>query len=135
MGGKARVRELVKELGVTSKEILARLAADGEFVTSASSTIKAPVAARLRAAYGYTRPGPKSVAVEARRRAAGTTPTQPKAAADKRARRAPLPPPRPSTSAGVFDLPPLRRIPTRRLTSYLGNVKPGTGLRSQGCAK
>lgn len=51
MAGKARVHELAKELGVTSKEILARLAADGERIKSASSTIEAPVARRLRASY------------------------------------------------------------------------------------
>ena len=45
MAGKARVHELAKELGVTSKEVLARLSEQGEFVKSASSTVEAPVAA------------------------------------------------------------------------------------------
>ena len=31
MGGKARVHELAKELGVTAKEVLARLSEQGEF--------------------------------------------------------------------------------------------------------
>ena len=48
MAGKARVHELAKELGVTSKEVLARLSEQGEFVKSASSTVEAPVARRLR---------------------------------------------------------------------------------------
>ncbi|BEK86594.1 translation initiation factor IF-2 [Nocardia seriolae] len=48
MAGKARVHELAKELGVTSKELLARLKEQGEFVKSASSTVEAPVARRLR---------------------------------------------------------------------------------------
>ncbi|REZ34545.1 hypothetical protein DSL40_11135, partial [Mycobacterium tuberculosis] len=39
--GKARVHELAKELGVTSKEVLARLSEQGEFVKSASSTVEA----------------------------------------------------------------------------------------------
>ncbi|NKY20983.1 translation initiation factor IF-2 N-terminal domain-containing protein, partial [Tsukamurella spumae] len=52
MAGKARVHELAKELGVTSKEVLARLSEQGEFVKSASSTVEAPVARRLREAYG-----------------------------------------------------------------------------------
>ncbi|MFY9334454.1 MAG: translation initiation factor IF-2 N-terminal domain-containing protein, partial [Mycobacterium sp.] len=52
MAGKARVHELAKELGVTSKEVLARLSEQGEFVKSASSTVEAPVARRLRAAFG-----------------------------------------------------------------------------------
>ncbi|WP_131808935.1 translation initiation factor IF-2 N-terminal domain-containing protein, partial [Mycolicibacter sinensis] len=49
---KARVHELAKELGVTSKEVLARLSEQGEFVKSASSTVEAPVARRLRESFG-----------------------------------------------------------------------------------
>ena len=49
---KARVHELAKELGVTSKDVLARLSEQGEFVKSASSTVEAPVARRLRESYG-----------------------------------------------------------------------------------
>ena len=51
MAGKARVHELAKELGVTSKEVLARLSEQGEFVKSASSTVEAPVARRLRESF------------------------------------------------------------------------------------
>ncbi len=54
MAGKARVHELAKELGVTSKEVLAKLKEQGEFVKSASSTVEAPVARRLRDAYPKT---------------------------------------------------------------------------------
>src|SRR5438105_12055766 len=49
--GKARVHELAKELGITSKEVLAKLKEQGEFVKSASSTVEAPVARRLRDAF------------------------------------------------------------------------------------
>ncbi|MFZ3395161.1 translation initiation factor IF-2 [Rhodococcus sp. 7Tela_A2] len=52
MAGKARVHELAKELGVTSKELLARLKEQGEFVKSASSTVEPPVARRLRESFG-----------------------------------------------------------------------------------
>ncbi|MEI7915362.1 MAG: translation initiation factor IF-2 N-terminal domain-containing protein, partial [Mycobacteriaceae bacterium] len=52
MAGKARVHELAKELGVTSKEVLARLSEQGEFVKSASSTVEAPVARRLLESFG-----------------------------------------------------------------------------------
>jgi translation initiation factor IF-2 len=52
VAGKARVHELAKELGVTSKEVLARLSQQGEFVKSASSTVEAPVARRLRESFG-----------------------------------------------------------------------------------
>ncbi|BBY79075.1 hypothetical protein MPUL_02330 [Mycolicibacterium pulveris] len=43
---------MAKELGVTSKEVLARLSEQGEFVKSASSTVEAPVARRLRESFG-----------------------------------------------------------------------------------
>lgn len=55
MAGKTRVHELAKELHVTSKEILARLTEQGEFVKSASSTITAPVARRVRESYSNDR--------------------------------------------------------------------------------
>ncbi|MGA9489062.1 MAG: translation initiation factor IF-2 N-terminal domain-containing protein, partial [Mycobacterium sp.] len=59
MAGKARVHELAKELGVTSKEVLARLGEQGEFVKSASSTVEAPVARRLRESFGGGKPAPE----------------------------------------------------------------------------
>jgi translation initiation factor IF-2 len=51
VAGKARVHELAKELGVTSKDVLAKLNELGEFVKSASSTVEAPVARRLRESF------------------------------------------------------------------------------------
>ncbi|MFE7801896.1 translation initiation factor IF-2 [Nocardia sp. NPDC057440] len=86
MAGKARVHELAKELGVTSKELLAKLKEQGEFVKSASSTVEAPVARRLResvaaksapangAAKSEARPGSASTA----RPAAKPTPGGPR---------------------------------------------------------
>ncbi|CAM4267343.1 infB [Mycobacterium basiliense] len=62
MAGKARVHELAKELGVTSKEVLARLSEQGEFVKSASSTVEAPVARRLRESFGGNKPGANKAA-------------------------------------------------------------------------
>ena len=62
MAGKARVHELAKELGVTSKEVLARLSEQGEFVKSASSTVEAPVARRLRESFGGGKPAPEKTA-------------------------------------------------------------------------
>jgi translation initiation factor IF-2 len=56
VAGKARVHELAKELGVTSKQVLARLGEQGEFVKSASSTVEAPVARRLRESFGGAKP-------------------------------------------------------------------------------
>ncbi|MGV0730481.1 translation initiation factor IF-2 N-terminal domain-containing protein, partial [Mycolicibacter sinensis] len=57
---KARVHELAKQLGVTSKEVLARLSEQGEFVKSASSTVEAPVARRLRESFGGGKAAAKS---------------------------------------------------------------------------
>ncbi|HTK65212.1 MAG TPA: translation initiation factor IF-2 [Pseudonocardia sp.] len=48
MAGKARVHELAKELGVTSKQVLSKLQDMGEYVKSPSSTVEAPVARKLR---------------------------------------------------------------------------------------
>jgi translation initiation factor IF-2 len=44
---KARVHELAKEFGVTSKDVLAALSELGEYVKSPSSTVEAPVVRRL----------------------------------------------------------------------------------------
>ncbi|MFC4696217.1 translation initiation factor IF-2 N-terminal domain-containing protein, partial [Geodermatophilus arenarius] len=57
MPGKARVHELAKEFGVDSKTVLAKLKEQGEFVKSASSTVEAPVARRLREALGASTGG------------------------------------------------------------------------------
>ncbi|MBP2338428.1 translation initiation factor IF-2 [Saccharothrix coeruleofusca] len=54
------MHELAKELGVTSKELLSKLADQGEYVKSASSTVEAPVARRLRDAYAKSEAKPKS---------------------------------------------------------------------------
>ena len=51
MPGKARVHELAKELGLESKNLLSWLKENGEFVKSASSTIEAPVARKVREAF------------------------------------------------------------------------------------
>src|SRR5512138_3496551 len=51
VAGKPRVHELAKELGVESKTVLAKLQELGEYVKSASSTVEAPVARRLRATF------------------------------------------------------------------------------------
>ena len=51
MPGKLRVHELAKRLGVTSKELLATLKEEGEFVKTASSTIEPPVVKKMTALY------------------------------------------------------------------------------------
>ncbi len=49
---KARVYELAKEFGVSSKQVLAKLKGMGEFVKSASSTVEPPVVRRLHQEFG-----------------------------------------------------------------------------------
>ena len=51
MAGKARVSAIAKELGQSSKDVIAKLQELGEFVKSPSSTIEAPVVRKLRAAF------------------------------------------------------------------------------------
>ena len=52
MPGKLRVHELAKQLDVTSKELLATLKEQGEFVKSASSTVEPPVVKKMKNHYG-----------------------------------------------------------------------------------
>ncbi|BCJ31024.1 translation initiation factor IF-2 [Actinocatenispora sera] len=109
MAGKARVHELAKEFGTDSKSVLAKLKDMGEFVKSASSTVEAPVARRLRdvlaaeqqkAAGGGDQPAkPAAKKAAPAKKAATTTAKAPEApAADKPAAKPsalPKPGPRP----------------------------------------
>jgi translation initiation factor IF-2 len=51
VAGKARVHELAKELGISSKDVVAKLAELGEYVKGPSSTVEAPVVRRLHEAF------------------------------------------------------------------------------------
>ena len=53
---KVRVSTLAKELGIPSKEAVAWLNANGEYVKSAASTIEAPVERKLREAFPAAKP-------------------------------------------------------------------------------
>ncbi|MHA7270010.1 translation initiation factor IF-2 [Arthrobacter sp. HLT1-20] len=82
---KARVHELAKELGITSKEAVSKLQELGEFVRSASSTIEAPVVKKLRDAFPLAAKAPEANSVAAAPAApaapAATAPAAPAAAA------------------------------------------------------
>ncbi|NEK57569.1 translation initiation factor IF-2 [Geodermatophilus sabuli] len=96
MPGKARVHELAKEFGVDSKTVLAKLKEQGEFVKSASSTVEAPVARRLREALGAVgngapAPAARPSAPAARPSAPAPAPQAPAAAAPSPAPSAPAP--------------------------------------------
>jgi translation initiation factor IF-2 len=110
VAGKARVHELAKELGVESKTVLAKLQELGEYVKSASSTVEAPVARRLRATFesGGAAPAPSA-----------SMPAAPAAPAPVSARPAPsgpaakpAPPRRPTP--GSSDKPEKSEKPDRR---------------------
>ncbi|AZI58089.1 translation initiation factor IF-2 [Nakamurella antarctica] len=88
MVGKARVHELAKELGTTSKEILTKLSELGEFVKSASSTVEAPVVRKLRDAFPVAETAPAKSAAPAATTAAAapaSVATQPTAEPTKSA--------------------------------------------------
>ncbi|WP_136609888.1 translation initiation factor IF-2 [Sinomonas albida] len=107
---KVRVHELAKELGITSKDALAKLQQLGEFVRSASSTIEAPVVKKLRDAYPSG--GAKPAASRASAAPAPARPSAPKPATQKSSAPAPAAPaPAPAAAAPARD----------------GAVKPGPG--------
>ena len=62
---KVRVYELAKELGIESKEAVAKLKELGEFVKSASSSIEAPAAKKLREAVAAEKPAAAAPAAAA----------------------------------------------------------------------
>ncbi|MFI6759515.1 translation initiation factor IF-2 [Micromonospora sp. NPDC050417] len=97
MAGKARVHELAKELGVESKTVLAKLKEMGEFVKSASSTVEAPVARRLRGAFvaSSNSAAPAAPATPAPSAAPAPTPG-PTAPGEPRVSAKPMPPRRPT---------------------------------------
>ncbi|MEU9506541.1 translation initiation factor IF-2 [Micromonospora sp. NPDC048170] len=96
MAGKARVHELAKELGVESKTVLAKLKEMGEFVKSASSTVEAPVARRLRSAFVASAGSSAPAAPPAAAPAPTPTPTPSPAPGGPRVSAKPMPPRRPA---------------------------------------
>ncbi|MGY0003785.1 translation initiation factor IF-2 [Micromonospora sp. I033] len=96
MAGKARVHELAKELGVESKTVLAKLKEMGEFVKSASSTVEAPVARRLRGAFVASAGGAAAAAPAAAAPSPATTPTPTPTPGAPRVSAKPMPPRRPA---------------------------------------
>ncbi|GAA2544369.1 hypothetical protein GCM10010435_11100 [Winogradskya consettensis] len=91
MPGKARVHELAKELGVDSKTVLAKLKEMGEFVKSASSTVEAPVARRLRGALDADSSAPAPAAPAASSPAPSAPRANPMTARPQPPRPAPVP--------------------------------------------
>ncbi|WFR85085.1 translation initiation factor IF-2 [Arthrobacter sp. Y-9] len=111
---KVRVHELAKELGITSKDALAKLQSLGEFVRSASSTIEPPVAKKLRDAFPGGGSAPAPSAAPAAKAAAPAAPKAP-AAASAPAPQTPAAPAAPSASSAPAAAPAARP----------GGMKPG----------
>ncbi len=64
---KPRVHEIAKELGVTSKEVIAKLAEQGEFVKGASSTLNPLVVKKLREAFPTPAQAPEKLKSQLKR--------------------------------------------------------------------
>ena len=80
---KVRVYELAKDLGLESKELLAKLQEVGEFVSSASSTVEAPVVRKLMDKFPDLKaatPAPKVAKKTAAKKSAEPTPEEIEAA-------------------------------------------------------
>lgn len=96
MAGKARVHELAKELGVTSKIVLAKLNDMGEFVKSASSTVEAPVARRLKEEMAASAPAAPTKAAKAAKAEKPAAPAKPAKQAEPAKAEEPEPAPKPA---------------------------------------
>ena len=73
---KVRVYELAKELGLESKELLAKLQEVGEFVRSASSTVEAPVLRKLMDKFPELKPSDAPEKPAAKKAAAKKAPAK-----------------------------------------------------------
>ena len=95
MAGKLRVHELAKELGVTSKELLATLKEQGEFVKTASSTVQPPVVKKMKKHYGVGEQSPAESAAGPKTSPQPTPQAGPKPAAKPGPKPAAKPGPKP----------------------------------------
>ena len=80
---KVRVSALAKELGLTSKVLLARLNEMGEFAKSASSTLEPPVARRVKESFGRLQSSPSPRPGPPLRRTSAPRPPAARAAAEQ----------------------------------------------------
>jgi translation initiation factor IF-2 len=97
--GKTRVSALAKELGLTSKDVLAKLTEMGEYVKTASSTVEAPVARKLREAYPDAAPAPaKKAPAKKAQKPAEAAPPAPVESAPSAPEPQVVPPPEPQVA-------------------------------------
>lgn len=117
MPGKLRVHELAKKLGITSKELLASLKEQGEFVKTASSTVQPPVVKKMVAYYGQKGIGPA---------AESAAPAAPKPESAKPAKAPAKPGPKPGPAAKpAAPVPPPASKPPAKPVSVKPGPKPG----------
>jgi chromatin remodeling complex protein RSC6 len=109
--GKIRVSALAKELGLTSKEAIEKLTEMGEYVKTASSTVEAPVARKLREAFPGAAPAPAKKA--AAKKAAPAKKRAPNPAFMKEMK------PSPQLAAVIGDKPAPRTEVTKKVWDYI----------------
>jgi len=116
---KPRVHEIAKELGVTSKEVIAKLAEQGEFVKGASSTLNPLVVKKLREAFPAPAQAPEKAekptkasgksAASTATKTASAKPAAPKKSADAKSAAkpaAPKPAPKPGAKPAAKSAAP-----------------------------
>lgn len=134
MSGKLRVHELAKQLGVTSKELLATLKEQGEFVKTASSTIEPPVVKKMQAYYAKQNGGDDSSS-EKKDQAAPKKPPLKKPGQNRAKPAAP----KPAAAKPVPSAPkprPAKPAATEPTPKPAGNApKPGGGAPKPGAPK
>ena len=120
---KPRVHEIAKEIGITSKELLGKLKEMGEFVSSPSSTLEAPVVRKIREAY-TSDPAPAPTSEPAQPKApqkAVPTPKAPKPTAPAKPAAKPVArPAAPKPAAPSESEAPAKPVATQRLQAVGG---------------
>ena len=113
---KPRVHEIAKEIGKTSKDLLAWLGENGEYVRGPSSTLEAPVVRRIREAFG----GGSAPAAPSAARPATSPAARPKPAPSPSEGAAPAAPAAPVTPA-----PSAAAAPTAPAAPAVDAPRPG----------
>ena len=113
---KPRVHEIAKEIGKTSKDLLAWLGENGEYVRGPSSTLEAPVVRRIREAFG----GGSAPAAPSAARPATSPAARPKPAPSPSEGAAPAAP-----SAPVTPAPSAAAAPTAPAAPAVDAPRPG----------
>ena len=110
---KPRVHEIAKEIGITSKELLAKLGEMGEYVRGPSSTLEAPVVRKIKETLAGPAEAPKTEQAPrpAARPSAPAAPAAPKAPTAGATPAAPAAPAQPSAPAAETPAAPRPTTP------------------------